>query len=382
MLQLVEKSLSSREFMPHGQCFLWQPEILWLHAVSDVLTGVAYYGIPIALVVFAWKRRDLAFRHLFVMSGLFVLACGTTHFMGVWVLWNPDYVAEGVVKAGTAAVSLLSLAAMWQAMPGALALPSPDQLRAANDEMAAEIARRRRAEEQVANLNRELERRIDQRTAELRHANEQLRQRIAREKLLVREIHHRVKNNLQTMSSILKLQEEHAEPALGRHLATAQRRIMAMSKIHEHLYASDEDYYIDIGATIKEIAENTESIYNVHGTVGMETDIEPCTIGMDSANPLALIANEAVTNAFVHGFPGAAGGTIRVELRHLAGAVEFSVADDGVGIGPDRPPRKAGSIGSLMIDALAEQIGASHDVTSNGGTRVTIRFTPEAATHA
>ncbi|SDF49146.1 Two-component sensor histidine kinase, contains HisKA and HATPase domains [Limimonas halophila] len=364
--------------MPHGMCFLWEPEILWLHAVSDALTGIAYYGIPVVLVVFASKRRDLAFRYLFILTGLFVLACGSTHFMGVWVLWNPDYAVEGLVKAGTAVVSLLSLAAMWQAMPHALAMPSPAELRAANTELEAEVTRRRQAEEELAALNRNLEMRVDERTTELRKANDQLRQQVAREKLLVQEIHHRVKNNLQIMSSILRLQEDQADADLAPHLATAQRRILAMSKIHEHLHVSDDTYSIDIGDTIKDTAENIQSIYDEDGKIDMETDIQPCTIGLDCANPLVLIANEAITNAFVHAFPDETGGSIRVDLHQTAdGVVEFSVADTGVGIDPDRPRRKTASIGSMMIDALARQIGASHEVASDHGTRLTVRFSPE-----
>ena len=74
-------------FTPHGFCLVWDPGLIWLHAASDTLIGIAYYSIPIALIYFVSKRRDLAFRMIFVLTGLFILACGTTHIMGVWVLW-------------------------------------------------------------------------------------------------------------------------------------------------------------------------------------------------------------------------------------------------------------------------------------------------------
>jgi len=145
MLQPIAAFLSSDQFMPHGMCFLWDPGLLWLHVVSDGLIALSYYAIPLAIGYLAWQRRDLVFRHLFILSALFVLACGTTHLMGIWVIWNPDCAADGLIKAATAAVSLTSLVAMWQAMPKALALPSPAQLRCVNAALTLEVDERARA---------------------------------------------------------------------------------------------------------------------------------------------------------------------------------------------------------------------------------------------
>jgi hypothetical protein len=82
--------MSPQDYMPHGICFLWQPELIALHVVSDSLIALAYYSIPIALIYFALKRTDLAFPGIFVLTSLFILACGTTHAMDVWTLWYPD----------------------------------------------------------------------------------------------------------------------------------------------------------------------------------------------------------------------------------------------------------------------------------------------------
>jgi hypothetical protein len=90
MLHHLAEMLASDAFMPHGMCFLWRPELLWLHAVSDGLTALAYYSIPIALLYFVLKREDLAFPSVFLLFGAFILACGTTHVMGIWTLWRPD----------------------------------------------------------------------------------------------------------------------------------------------------------------------------------------------------------------------------------------------------------------------------------------------------
>ena len=136
----------SSGLVPHGVCLLWRPEILALHVVSDVLTGLSYYSIPVALLYFVLKRRDVVFSWVFLLFAVFILACGTTHFFSIWTLWNADYALEGLVKAATAVVSLLTAVALWLLMPKALALPSPGQIAAANAALQREVEVRRQAE--------------------------------------------------------------------------------------------------------------------------------------------------------------------------------------------------------------------------------------------
>ena len=97
------QDLFSSDFMPHGFCYLWKPEIVWLHAISDSIITIAYYLIPVALIYFARKRRDLPFDWMLVMFGIFIFGCGTTHLMEVWTLWHGTYALSGIVKAATAA---------------------------------------------------------------------------------------------------------------------------------------------------------------------------------------------------------------------------------------------------------------------------------------
>ena len=138
--------LSPQDYMPHGMCFLWQPELIALHVASDSAIALAYYSIPVALGYFVWKRTDLAFPAIFVLTSLFILACGTTHLMGVWTLWFPDYRVDGGIKAVTALLSIGTAIAIWKVMPLALALPSTGQLERANGLLGAEIGQRQRAE--------------------------------------------------------------------------------------------------------------------------------------------------------------------------------------------------------------------------------------------
>ena len=158
---------SPQDYMPHGMCFLWQPELIALHVASDSAIALAYYSIPIALSYFVLKRTDLAFPGIFVLTSLFILACGTTHVMGVWTLWFPDYRFDGGVKAITALLSVGTAVAIWQVMPLALALPSTAQLERANQLLGGEVDQRKRAEAALREANAELERRVAARTADL-----------------------------------------------------------------------------------------------------------------------------------------------------------------------------------------------------------------------
>lgn len=98
--------LNSEMFMPHGQCFLWYPEVLWLHVISDVTIVVAYFSIPVTILYVLRKRRTLPYKWVLAMFSAFIFLCGATHFMGVWVLWDPQYRLEGLLKALTAGASL------------------------------------------------------------------------------------------------------------------------------------------------------------------------------------------------------------------------------------------------------------------------------------
>ncbi|MCW2243316.1 sensor histidine kinase [Azospirillum canadense] len=148
----LEAFFDSSGFIPHGVCLLWKPEILALHIGSDVLIGLSYYSIPIALVYVVLKRRDVAFSWIFWLFAAFILACGTTHFFSVWTLWTPEYGLEGVVKGVTAVASVLTAIALWLLMPRLLALPSPAQMAEANDALQREIEVRRQAEQRYASF--------------------------------------------------------------------------------------------------------------------------------------------------------------------------------------------------------------------------------------
>lgn len=150
MWEQIKNFFDSSAFMPHGHCYLWRPEVLWLNAGSDLVIALSYFSIPIALVVFVKKRKDLVFNWIFRLFAAFIMACGVTHLVEIWTVWNPDYVVQGLVKLYTAGVSFVTAFLLWPLMPKALKLPSPDALLQAK---------------------RDLELRVEERTTELRRAN-------------------------------------------------------------------------------------------------------------------------------------------------------------------------------------------------------------------
>ena len=155
MLQFFQ-SLFASNFMPHGHCYQWLPEIVWLHAVSDAIIGVSYYSIPILLGYFAHKRRDLEFKWMFVLFGAFIMACGTTHLLEVWTIWNGTYRLTGVVKLATGFISAATAVLLMPLVPKALALPSPSMLREVNRSLEEQISERKETEEALARRAREL----------------------------------------------------------------------------------------------------------------------------------------------------------------------------------------------------------------------------------
>jgi PAS domain S-box-containing protein len=141
---------------PHGFCLLWDPRLIALHVTSDAVIALSYFAIPLALGWFVSKRRDLAFGWVIWLFGAFITLCGTTHLMEIWVLWHADYAVQGLVKAATAAVSLLTAVLLWPLTFRLRTFPTPEQFRAVSDQLATETAERRRAEESLHGSEQQL----------------------------------------------------------------------------------------------------------------------------------------------------------------------------------------------------------------------------------
>jgi len=144
MLEFLSPLFSS-DFMPHGFCYLWNPRMVWLHVIADGLIALSYYCIPVILVYFTRKHPDRPFNRVFWMFGAFILACGTTHLLEVWNVWHGSYLLAGVVKAFTAAVSVLTAVTLVAWAPKVISLPGRIHLQGKNVELQSEIVERKRA---------------------------------------------------------------------------------------------------------------------------------------------------------------------------------------------------------------------------------------------
>ncbi|WP_076867093.1 ATP-binding protein [Bradyrhizobium mercantei] len=146
MWSFLERLLDSSTFSPHGICLLWEPELIWLHVISDAIIAASYFSIPFALAILVSKRRDFQFGWMAWPFATFILACGLTHVFSIYTLWVPIYGLEGLLKALTAIASIFTAVLLWPLIPRILAIPTEAQLREAHVALAEEGRQRQRSE--------------------------------------------------------------------------------------------------------------------------------------------------------------------------------------------------------------------------------------------
>lgn len=142
--------------MPHGMCYLWEPKMLVLQIASDAITALAYFSIPLLLIYFLSKRRDIPFGGTIAMFGLFIVACGLTHVMSIYTIWHPAYWLDGGIKAFTAIVSLATAIMLVPIVPKALSLRSPADLERLNSRLQLDLEKRREAHAETERQYRSL----------------------------------------------------------------------------------------------------------------------------------------------------------------------------------------------------------------------------------
>lgn len=226
-----------------------------------------------------------------------------------------------------------------------------------------DITEQRMARDVLKRLNETLETRVRERTA------------IAEEReFLLREVHHRVKNDLQLISSLLNMQGRQLhDPASIAALAECERRVQAVALIHEHMYLSKNLGRLQFSENVRSLSANVFRIADLEpGAVRLEVDAQPgIELSVERAIPCGLIVNELITNALKHAFPDGRRGTVRVELKGDDQVVTLRVSDDGVGFDPTA---LSGSLGVRLVEAFASQLGGALYVTTDPGTSVTLVF--------
>ncbi|GAN53418.1 sensory transduction histidine kinase [Tanticharoenia sakaeratensis NBRC 103193] len=228
---------------------------------------------------------------------------------------------------------------------------------------------------------RHLERAMTRATMRLNRHEARLRRAAQNQTLLIREIHHRVKNNLQVVASLLNLQASRVRsPEAREEFRLVRDRVRALATLHRYLYPDGGISQLDVRSFMDELCRQifTANGFTETGRVRLDLDVQTVAISPDQAVPLALIVTEVLSNALRHAYPDDGTGRVLVRLAMDGDQAELIVADNGVGIAATRTDdgRRPG-IGLQLIRGFARQIRASLDIETEHGTRYRLRFTPE-----
>jgi PAS domain S-box-containing protein len=231
---------------------------------------------------------------------------------------------------------------------------------------------------------------IDQRTGQMKgvieyvrditerkKAEDRLQSSLREKEVLLREVHHRVKNNMQVISSLLNLQSRHLrDPRIIEAFRNSQRRIRSMALIHERLYQSSDLSRIEFSQYLRNLATHLFHSYQVDANrVRLRMDAEPVYVNINTAIPCGLIVNELVSNSLKHAFPEGRSGEVAVELRRVPeNGYLLRVRDDGIGFPDGLDIRRTETLGMQVVTTLVSQIDASIDLNREPGTDFTVHF--------
>jgi len=225
-------------------------------------------------------------------------------------------------------------------------------------------------------LKQRTNRQLESQRTEIEKRNLALRHLVDEKDWLVKEIHHRVKNNLQIVMSLLNSQSAYIDnDAALTAIHNSQHRVHAMSLIHQKLYNSENVSSIDMSFYIRELVSYLSESFNTGQRIRFEFNVEALEMDVSQAVPLGLIMNEAITNSIKYAFPEGRNGLISISLSNTApNRGLLSISDNGVGIPPHLNIIKPGSLGMSLIAGLSEDLDGKFSIESNNGTTVRISF--------
>jgi signal transduction histidine kinase/CheY-like chemotaxis protein len=380
----------ARELAPHGYCLLWQPELIWTHVVADVLIAAAYFSIPVAIVRFVRGRNDVAFSWIFWLFALFILACGTTHLMSIWTLWNADYGWEALIKVVTAIASVGTAVVLWPLIPKALALPSPLQLKEANTELSIRIRER---DEALDQLKREV---AERERAEAALVQAQKMEAVGQ---LTGGIAHDFNNVLQAMSGTLDLIAQKPEDAekVRRWAERGRQAAERGTRLTGQLLAFSRVQRLDLKpvAVAPLVRELLDLLSRTLGpSVRIETNLadEGAVVLADKTQLELALLNLAINAR--DAMPE--GGTVTITSRrndecdravYPEGCVDLEVSDTGAGMSREVLERafepffttkevgKGTGLGLSMVYGVAKQSGGDARIESEEGKGTTVTVT-------
>lgn len=376
-------------YIPRNQCMFHEQGLIGLHLVSDAVIALSYYSIPLALIYFAQRRKDLAYNWMFLLFALFIILCGTTHIFNMLAIWYPLYRIEGVIKLLTAVASIATAILLWRLMPHALALPSQ-----------MEIARRRD----------ELELLVSQRTTELTQANQALKDSEEKFKALAEKaelaneaktdflanMSHELRtpmnavvglSNILAMNKTLPVRETEMVKTLqvsAQSLMSLINDLLDISKIESNSVKVEQ-----IPFTLSEIINEVLSVLSVRAeekNIAMDSDCAPVDETPVIGDPLRIrqILMNLVSNAIKFTEHGRVSISLKA-IREKEDAIDIllTVTDTGIGIPHDKLEaifdkfsqadtsitRKYGGtgLGLAISRSLAEMMGGRLSVKSDYG---------------
>lgn len=372
----------SRLWEPHGHCFLWTPSLLWTMVIANLLIGLAYYSIPLALLTLVRRRRDLLHKQVFVLFALFIFGCGTTHLIKIWTLWVPVYWLQGTADALTAWISIVTAIALWPLLPQILRIPSPAQLQSANEAMQKQILVQQQTEDALY-----------QRTIALESTNRALA--IANDALeaLNYSIAHDLRSPLRAIANLATWIHEDAASVLPSasqvHLSKLHNRVHRLERLIDDLLL-----YARIGKRVG-TPESVATGVLINDVVELLDPPPGFTITVADPMPtlytpraaLELVFRNLIGNAIKHHRQPAI-GQVAVTAQDLGDKIEFCVTDNGPGIDPQFHTRIFGlfqtlqprdviegsGVGLALVKKSVEQIGGAVSVESAEGAGATFRF--------
>ncbi len=210
---------------------------------------------------------------------------------------------------------------------------------------------------------------------EKKTADEQMRSSLREKELLLKEIHHRVKNNLQVITSLLNIQTRFLASSEAKEvLDDVRNRVHSIAAIHEMLYESGDLSRIDFQAYMRQIASDVTAFYGINSDrIRVLMDGQQVKLNISQAVPCGLIVSELLTNALKHAFPDGRPGVVQLDLR-MDNDCKLMVSDNGVGLPEDLDPKESGSMGLQLVSLLTEQLPGTLTIERSHGTRITICF--------
>jgi signal transduction histidine kinase/ActR/RegA family two-component response regulator len=415
MPEYLARLFSSPGFMPHGMCYLWRSDILALHVIADALIALAYFSIPFTLLYFVRRRKDLQFNWIFVCFAVFIVACGATHLVEIWTIWQPVYWLSGVVKAVTALASVPTAILLVRLVPTALRLPSPAALQRANSSLELEITERKRAEAEVRHANDLLETRVAERTRELEVAYQTLRHTqqasMQQERLralgrMASGIAHDINNALTPATLYAQSLLDHdlnLGPEARSDLVVIQQAIddvtQTVARIKEFYRGREANVAstpVDIKHLLGQVVELTRARWaDMPQARGIVVEVKtehaehvPAIMGVQGE------IRDAVTNLVFNAVDAMpSGGTLTLRSYATQHHVTVEVSDSGIGMTEEVRARcldpffttkgeRGTGLGLVMVYGMAERHSAAIEIDSEPGAGTIVRLVFPVATQS